>query len=216
VSIIVAPSLLAADPLNLHSEIIDIEKSGANWHHFDVMDGHFVPNLTFGPHVIKKLSKISNKILDVHLMVSNPEQVFEQYINAGADYLTFHVEAHSNPNKLIEEIKNKEVKVGLSLRPETPIEDILTFLPNIDLLLIMGVEPGFGGQKLIETTFERLNKARQFIDKNSLKTLISIDGGVNLKNYSKLIESGAHVLVAGSFIYGAKNRKEQISLLKNH
>ena len=213
---LVSASLLSADPMHLAEEIQAIEKAGINLHHIDVMDGHFVPNLTFGPPLIKKLSSIVTLPLDVHLMISNPEDVIDQYISAGSNYLTFHLEASKNPLGLLKKIRQNHIKTGISIKPATPVQMLAPLLEELDLILIMSVEPGFGGQAFIPETYSKLNELRELLKSHpkKLKPLISIDGGVNNSNAKKLVSSGANCLVSGSYLYKANNRKIASDSLK--
>lgn len=213
---LVSASLLSADPLYLADEVSSIEKAGIDLHHVDVMDGHFVPNLTFGPPLIKKLKTIATVPLDVHLMISNPEDVLDQYIQAGSDWLTFHVEAHTQCKPLLEKIKSNTIKAGLSIKPKTPVSALEPYLDSLDLILVMSVEPGFGGQAFLPETFEKIQKIRELLkSKNLLKAVhISVDGGVSSKNSSKLLDSGATCLVSGSFLYKAENKNEAVDSLR--
>lgn len=215
--IIIAPSLLSADFFNLEKEIINLEKEGAKYLHFDVMDGHFVPNISFGAPVLKCFKNKTNLILDVHLMISDPKKYVLDFINAGSDILTFHIEAYKNNTdilKTIELIKKHNKKVGLSIKINTDINLLLPYLDKIDLVLIMSVEPGFGGQEFNEKALDHLKKIKELKDKNNYKYLIEIDGGINEDTSKIAIKYGAEILVSGSYIFKSKNRREVISKLK--
>ena len=216
--ILVSASLLSADPLNLKHDLKLIEEAGIDWHHVDVMDGHFVKNLTFGPPLLKAIKKVSTKALDVHLMISNPEETAFQYIEAGADYLTVHIEALKNPEAFLKNLKKKSIKVGLSLKPKTSAKVLEPFLHLLDLILVMSVEPGFGGQAFIEESYEKVKELSSMLQEQNLekKVLISVDGGVNNENAPKLQKAGARCLVAGSFLYKAKNRSKAVLSLKKN
>ena len=196
---IVAPSLLSADFSNLEIEIKNLMKGGVDWIHLDIMDGHFVPNLTIGPPVVRSLRKIKNIFLDCHLMIEEPEKYLSDFIKAGADNITLHLESRGNMGQMIAEIKEKEVKVGLTLKPGTSLEKIKPYLDRVDMVLIMTVEPGFGGQVFMEDQVVKINELAEIRQKDQLKYLIQVDGGVNGKTKKKL--SKADVLVAGSFIF---------------
>ncbi len=210
----ISPSILSADMSNLAAEISDIEFAGADMVHLDVMDGHFVPNISFGFPVIESLRPRTDMIFDVHLMIEDPEQYANRFIEAGADILTFHLEATNHPNELIEEIRSQGVMAGISLKPGTKVEDVFPYLDSCDLVLVMTVEPGYGGQKLIPETIEKVRKLRAELKKRNLSIEIQVDGGVNGDNASELIEAGASILVAGSSIFGARDRKTAINALR--
>ena len=217
--IIIAPSILSADFLNLEKEIKDVHEGGAKFLHFDVMDGHFVPNISFGAPILKCISK--NKLLfnDVHLMIDNPQKYAIDFIKAGADLITFHYEAmHSNEEIIdfVNFLKSNDVKAGLSIKPNTKVEQIKEFLPLIDLVLVMSVEPGFGGQKFNEIALDKIETLDKIRRQNDFKYLIEVDGGINKETGLLCKTKGADVLVAGSYIYNKDNRKEAIdSLLGN-
>ncbi len=208
---IVAPSILSADFSILGKEIKSVESAGADWIHIDVMDGNFVPNITIGSCVIKSVRKVTDLPFDVHLMVEKPEKHFMDFIKAGADYITIHVEATKNLYRIIKEIK-KHCKVGIALNPASPLCMVENIIDEIDLLLIMAVEPGFGGQKFIENMVKKVEKAKKMIGEREI--YLSVDGGVNDKNAPSLKKAGANVLVAGSYIFKSKNYEEAIKKLK--
>lgn len=212
--IIVSPSILSADFANLERDIKLVERNGADWIHVDVMDGHFVPNITIGIPVVKSIKKVTTLPLDVHLMIENPEKYIEDFANAGADILTFHYEAAKKENikPLITNIKNLGVKAGLSIKPKTQPEEILEFLPDLDLVLVMTVEPGFGGQKFMADCAEKIKVIKQHATQN---LFIQVDGGINAETGEICTKYGANSLVAGSYIYKAENIKEAISSLKH-
>lgn len=213
-NIIVSPSILSADFANLERDIKLVERNGADWIHVDVMDGHFVPNITIGIPVVKSIKKVTTLPLDVHLMIENPEKYIEDFANAGADILTFHYEAVKKENikPLITNIKNLGVKAGLSIKPKTQPEEIIEFLPDLDLVLVMTVEPGFGGQKFMADCAEKIKVIKQHATKN---LFIQVDGGINAETGEICTKYGANSLVAGSYIYKAENIKEAISSLKH-
>lgn len=210
---LIAPSILSADFNNLEQDIKAI--CSADYVHIDVMDGQFVPNITIGPVVIKNLKKITNLPLDVHLMIVNPENFIQDFRNAGADIITVHYEASNHLDRLINQIKASGAKAGVSINPATPVENIFPVLGMVDLVLIMSVNPGFGGQKFIEYTLEKVRTLKNKIKELGLQTLIEIDGGVTIENAKAITEAGVDILVAGSTIFNSKNIPETISILKN-
>ena len=210
---LVAPSILSADFARLGEEIQSVETAGADWIHVDVMDGHFVPNLTIGAPVVKSLKPITKLPLDVHLMIETPEKYIKDFAKAGADYLTIHVESTSNPKKVIEDIKGLNVRPGITLRPATPLEEILPFLDLVDLVLVMTVNPGFGGQSFMQDQVSKIQQLRKIFAKEQNPPLIEVDGGVNAQTVEFLKE--ADVLVAGSFIFGSKDYSKSIQQLRN-
>lgn len=212
--IIVSPSILSADFANLERDIKKVETNGADWIHVDVMDGHFVPNITIGIPVVKSIKKITNLPLDVHLMIENPQKYVEDFAKAGADIITFHYEAVKKEEilNLIKKIKSLNVKAGLSIKPKTSPNDILEFLPELDLLLVMTVEPGFGGQEFMYDCAEKIKTVKENSDSN---LYIQVDGGINEQTAKICKNYGANSLVAGNYIYKAENIKQAIESLKN-
>lgn len=207
--VFVSPSILSADFARLEKECKSLEKSGANWIHCDVMDGAFVPNISFGMPVLKSIRKCVVIPLDVHLMIQNPEKYVTQFAEAGADIITFHLEATNCVQKTIELIKSCGKKVGISVKPNTPVEELLPYKGTFDLLLIMSVEPGFGGQSFIESSVDKIKRARELFP----DVMIEVDGGINLETAHSVTQAGADVLVAGSAVINARDRKEVIAKL---
>ncbi|MCY4380878.1 MAG: ribulose-phosphate 3-epimerase [Proteobacteria bacterium] len=214
--ILIAPSLLAANLLRIETELVSAEKGGADWHHIDVMDGHFVANLTFGLPLIRQLKQISSLPLDVHIMVANPDAVSSMYLKSGADLLTFHIEATHHAHRLVEMIKSVGKKPGVALNPATPVSQVFPILADLHHVLLMSVNPGFGGQKFIESTVAKCHELQAEIQRQHLEgqVLIQVDGGISSETIGAMAHAGATVFVAGSGIYGYHNRKEAISQLR--
>lgn len=211
---IIAPSLLASNFLNLQAECNMLNESQADWYHLDVMDGRFVPNISFGPMLIEFFRKATTKICDVHLMIEEPEKYAEAFKKAGADNLTVHLEACRNLHRNIQQIKELGMTAGVAINPHTPVESLKDILADIDLVCIMSVNPGFGGQSFIPYTLTKIRELRNMIDAKGLPVKIEIDGGVTVDNAKSIIDAGAHVLVAGSTVFKATDPIATIAQLK--
>ena len=211
---IVAPSLLAANFLKLEEECKMLNESEADWFHLDVMDGRFVPNISFGPMIIEFVRKTTKKFCDVHLMILDPGNYTEQFKNAGADNLSVHIEACPHLHRNLQQIKSLGMKAGVAINPHTPVSDLADILHDTDVVCMMSVNPGFGGQHFIPHTLEKIKQLRKMIDERGLPTLIEIDGGVTEENAGSIIAAGAHVLVAGSTVFKSKDPKATIAALK--
>jgi len=212
---LIAPSLLSADFTRLGEDIEMVNRSEADWFHVDVMDGVFVPNISFGMPVIKAIGKIATKPLDVHLMIVQPERYFETFRDLGATYLSIHYEAVTHLNRAVHQIRELGMKAGVVLNPHTPVAMLQDIITEVDLVLIMSVNPGFGGQKFIETTYGRVKQLKKMITESGSSALIEVDGGVDLKNTPLLIAAGADVLVAGNTVFGSSDPMQTIAQLKN-
>jgi ribulose-phosphate 3-epimerase len=214
-SILIAPSLLSADFSKLAQEVKAVEKAGADLLHLDIMDGLFVPNLTFGPLVISSIRPHSNLIFDVHLMIESPERYIKDFADSGADWISIHAEATNHLHRAIWKIKELDKKAGVALNPHTPLEIIKYVLEDLDYVLIMTVNPGFGGQKFIKNCLSKIKELKELIEKRGLNTLIEVDGGINAETAPEVIKAGAKILVAGSAIFGEKDYAKAIEALKS-
>ncbi len=211
---LISASILNADFSRLGEEIAMINKSETDWFHLDIMDGVFVPNISFGFPIVEQVKKYAQKPLDVHLMIANPDAYIEKFKEAGADRLTVHIEACTHLNRTIQEIKKQGMKAGVSLNPHTPIHLLEDIIEELDLVLIMTVNPGYGGQKFIPGSYNKIKKLKQLIEQKNAHTLIQVDGGVDLTNIRKLVDAGVNVLVIGSFIFKSANPLDTITQLK--
>lgn len=211
----IAPSILSADFSRIGEEVSELKKAGADIIHCDVMDGHFVSNITFGAKFVKDLRKIVDLPYDVHLMISEPEKYAGDFIDAGADSITFHYEALNRPAELLSQIRAAKVMCGLALSPDTPVSAIRKYIPMCDIILVMSVYPGFGGQKFIEATYSKLTELKEITSKESPNTLIEIDGGVTISNAEKIKKCGVDILVAGNAVFCASDKSEAVKKLRN-
>lgn len=211
---IIAPSILAADFANLQRDIEMVNESQADWFHIDIMDGVFVPNISYGMPVLEAINRYAQKPLDVHLMIVDPDRYISNFKKLGSKILTVHFEACTHLHRTIQAIKQEGMKAGVAINPHTPVSVLEDIIQDIDLLLIMSVNPGFGGQSFIENTYKKVMQAKELINSFNSRALIEVDGGVSTKNAKKLIEAGADALVAGSFVFNSDNPKEAISSIK--
>lgn len=212
---LIAPSILSADGSRLGEEIVAVEKAGADWIHVDVMDGNFVPNITMGPSIISNLRKVSSLPFDVHLMIMNPDKYIEPFFKAGADIITVHVEASSHLHRTIDMIKSLGAKAGVSLNPATPLDYIEEIIHYIDLLLIMTVNPGFGGQQFIGKSLTKIARARKMLEGMPRRPFLEVDGGINVKNIGDVAQAGADVMVAGNAVFSTGDYRKAIAELKS-
>ncbi len=212
--VLIAPSILAADFVRLADEIAAVEQAGADLLHIDVMDGHFVPNLTIGPPVVESIKKVAKVPLDVHLMITNADTFIPEFVAAGADYITVHVEACPHLHRTIQSIKERGVKAGVTLNPATPVSLLQEILADVDLVLIMSVNPGFGGQRFIPSVLKKIAAIREMLDRLQSRALLEVDGGVKPDNAAQIIAAGANVLVAGSAIFASRDYAGTIAALR--
>ena len=211
---LIAPSILSADFSKLKQELASIEAAGADYIHIDVMDGHFVPNITIGPFIVEAIKRSTKVPLDVHLMIERPEDYIKSFRSAGADIITIHAEATVHLHRLVQSIKEEGAKAGVSINPGTPVEAIEEVLDCVDLVLVMSVNPGFGGQQFIPHSIEKIKKLRKMLDERGLKTILEVDGGVKVSNIKKVSMAGADMFVAGSAVFGSTNYKKTIEAMR--
>ena len=211
-----APSILSADFARLLEDVKKVENAGCEYLHIDVMDGHFVPNITLGPGIVKSLRRDVNMVFDTHLMIENPDNYIKDFVDAGSDLIVVHVEACRHLHRTIQNIKSQNVKAGVALNPATPIETIKHVLEDVDMVLIMTVNPGFGGQSFIEGMIDKIKELKQIIDEKNLKVDIQVDGGIKPSNIHQVVEAGANVIVAGSAIFNSENIEETVRLMRKN
>ncbi|MBE6903658.1 MAG: ribulose-phosphate 3-epimerase [Ruminococcaceae bacterium] len=211
---ILAPSILSADFANLQKDVQAVENAGCEYLHIDIMDGHFVPNISFGAPIVKAIRKHSKAVFDVHLMISDPNKYLDDFVKAGADIITFHLEAVEDAEALIKRIKEKGIKACVSVKPGTPIEEVYPYLDMLDMVLIMTVEPGFGGQKFITEMFDKMYKLKAEIDRRGLKVDIEADGGIGADNVASVVEAGVNIIVAGSAIFNTPDISETVKIFR--
>ena len=212
----ISPSILSCDYSKMGEEFKRMEECGADWLHIDVMDGHFVPNITLGAPIVKCMRKCSSLVFDVHLMISDPKKYIPDFVKAGADIITFHIESDSPTGETIDLIRSLGCKAALSVKPKTPVEVVFPFLEKLSMVLVMTVEPGFGGQSFMADMLDKVKVLRVECERRGLDTDIQVDGGINEQNAGLAVQSGANVLVAGSAVFGSKDAKATIASLKNH
>ena len=212
----ISPSILSCDYSKMGEEFKRMEECGADWLHIDVMDGHFVPNITLGAPIVKCMRKCSSLVFDVHLMISDPKKYIPDFVKAGADIITFHIESNSPTGETIDLIRSLGCKAALSVKPKTPVEVVFPFLEKLSMVLVMTVEPGFGGQSFMADMLDKVKVLRAECERRGLDTDIQVDGGINEQNAGLAVQSGANVLVAGSAVFGSKDAKATIASLKNH
>ena len=213
---IIAPSILSADFTKLGQELIDIEKAGADWVHIDVMDGQFVPNITYGPIIVDACSKASNLILDVHLMIETPDSIIPEFVKAGANYISVHQEACTHLHRSLQFIKSFNIKAGVALNPATPVSSIEWVIDELDFILIMSVNPGFGGQKFIKSSIDKIIELSRLLKEKNSNAIIQVDGGINSETIKSVSDAGATSFVAGSAIFNTDNYKETIKNLRQN
>ncbi|MBQ7614301.1 MAG: ribulose-phosphate 3-epimerase [Butyrivibrio sp.] len=214
---ILSPSILAADFKNLGQQIVDVDKAGARYIHIDVMDGSFVPSISFGMPLIKSIRSATDKVFDVHLMIVDPIRYIKEFAEIGADIITFHLEAAKDPQAVIDLIHSLGKRAGISIKPKTPVEELIPYLDKVEMILIMTVEPGFGGQPFIQESYDRIRQVRKMLDERSLNTDIQVDGGITKENLKAVLKAGANVIVAGSTVYRGdafQNVKDMLAVME--
>lgn len=211
-----APSILSADFARLLEDVKKVEEAGCEYLHIDVMDGHFVPNITLGPGIVKSLRKDVNMVFDTHLMIENPDNYIKDFVDAGSDLVVVHQEACRHLHRTIQNIKSYNVKAGVALNPATPIETIKHVLEDVDMVLIMTVNPGFGGQSFIESTIEKIQELKKLIDEKNLNVDIQVDGGIKPNNIDKVVKAGANIIVAGSAIFNSDDISQTVKLMREN